>query len=336
MARALVLGATGHIGAHVVRALLKEGHSVRAGYRSDRYLSVLDGLPLERCRVDLDTGGGLADALRGCEWVFHAAGSYPALLSLSPAGQRRDAVVEQAVRTLNQTLEAIYASGPKRVVFTSSAAVIRHVSGRLAAEADVEPWPLPDTRPLYATAKIAMEHAAFAFARRTGLPLLAVNPSVCIGEYDAHAFSGRSVLVFAKRQAPFVFDHTFNAVYTGDVGIGHVRAAERGQVGERYLLAAEDVELPSFARLVAEEAGVPPPRLRLPLPVVQTAALACEAWAACSRTEPLFSRRSIHPRSPGAGLDNRKAREALGMSWVPVREAVRRALAWFRLVRMLG
>ena len=55
MARALVFGATGHIGSHIVRTLLNEGHAVRAAYRTARFLSLLDGLPIERVRVDLDT-----------------------------------------------------------------------------------------------------------------------------------------------------------------------------------------------------------------------------------------------------------------------------------------
>jgi nucleoside-diphosphate-sugar epimerase len=75
MARALVLGATGHIGAHVVRALLAGRHTVLAAYRSDRYLDVLDGLPIERVRLDLETPGALGRAASGCDWVFHAAGS---------------------------------------------------------------------------------------------------------------------------------------------------------------------------------------------------------------------------------------------------------------------
>ncbi len=78
MARALVLGATGHIGAHVVRRLLFEGHTVRAAYRSERFISVIDKLRVDRVYVDLDKGKGLKEALDGCDWVFHAAGHYPA------------------------------------------------------------------------------------------------------------------------------------------------------------------------------------------------------------------------------------------------------------------
>ena len=71
--KALVLGSTGHIGSHITRALVNEGHEVRAAYRNSEYLSVLDGLPVKKVRVDLDTLEGLREACKGCDWVFHAA-----------------------------------------------------------------------------------------------------------------------------------------------------------------------------------------------------------------------------------------------------------------------
>jgi len=101
MARALVLGATGHIGAHVVRALLAEGHEVRAAYRSERFLDVLEGLPLERVRVDLDTLDGLPQALEGCEWVFHAAGYYPSFR------ERRERAIARSLCNETRTFEMI-------------------------------------------------------------------------------------------------------------------------------------------------------------------------------------------------------------------------------------
>ena len=220
--KALVLGATGHIGAHVARALLAEGHQVRAAYRTERFLHVLDGLPVERVRVDLDTLDGLPDALDGCPWVFHAAGHYPRFR------ERREQAIERGIRSTRRLLEQLRRAGPARVVFTSSASTIRRVPGRPATEADAEPWPpaqwrpsfgrlrtaVPsgvEGRPLYATVKIAIEHEVLA-ACRDGLPAVVVNPSLCVGEYDARPFSGRAVLAFATPRLPVYVRHTFNAV----------------------------------------------------------------------------------------------------------------------------
>lgn len=321
--RALVLGATGHIGAHVVRALLADGHQVRAAYRRARFLSVLDGLPIERVALDLNDPVRLRAALNGCEWVFHAAGYYPSFTT------PRDQAVQRSIDSTRRMLEALVAASPSRVVFTSSAATIQRIAGRAATEADEEPWPLPDRRPLYATVKIAME-AEVRRACTAGLPAVIVNPSVCLGEYDAHPFSGRAILAFAKHRLPFYLGHEFNAVYTGDVGVGHVRAAERGRVGERYLLTGRNITVKAFAELVAAEARVPAPRWRLPYRVAWAAALATEAVGWLTRREPLLPRQVVHTARAGQRLDGTKAIRELSLPQTPIEEAIRRALAWFK------
>ena len=321
--RALVLGATGHIGAHIVRALLADGHRVRAAYRNDRFLSILDGLSIERVRVDLATLDGLHQELEGCEWVFHAAGYYPSFLA------HREEALAQGVESTRRILEAIRRAAPSRVVYTSSAATIQRVPGRCATEQDAEPWPLRGERPLYATVKIAMEHEALR-AHQQGLPVVIVNPSLCLGEYDARPFSGRAILAFAKHRMPMYLTHHFNAVYTGDVGIGHVRAAERGRLGERYLLACRNLSLKEFAALVAAASGVPPPRWRIPYSLALAAATTSEAIAWVTRREPLLPREVVRTTRMGQYLDGTKALRELGLPQTPIEDAIDRALAWFR------
>ena len=338
-----MLGATGHIGAHVVRTLLAQGYPVRAAYRNPRFLSVLDGLPLERVQVDLDQRDGLRRALEGCEWVFYASGYYPRIQA------RRVHAVAHGIESVGRVMRQLQETRPSRVVFTSSAATIRQVPGRLANETDAEPWPpanlpaalprqrgwfrlgrpLGQWRPLYATVKIAMEHEALRFVNE-GLPVVVVNPSLCIGEYDAHRFSGRAVLAFAKYRLPCYLDYPFNAIYTGDVGVGHVRAAQRGRVGERYLLTCQQMRVGEFARLVATIAGVTPPRWEIPQSVARVLAWGSELAAWMTRTEPLLPRQVVHLSRTGQQLDNTKAVRELGLPQTPIDEAIRRAIGWFR------
>ena len=326
--QALVLGATGHIGAHVVRALLADGHRVRAAYRNPRFLSLLEGLPVERVRVDLETLDGLREALHGCDWVFHAAGYYPGILE---GAMRREDAVQQGTISTRRVCERLAEAAPARVVFTSSAATIRRVPGRAATEADAmagRPAPPPELS-LYATVKLAMEQEALR-AHRGGLPVVLVNPSVCIGEYDAHKFSGRLVLVFAKHRLPVYVDHTLNAVYTGDVGAGHVLAAERGRCGERYLLANRDITVKEVADIVARAVGVAPPRWRLSPRLVRAAAGITEAWARVTRTEPLLPRAAVESLHSDQRLDAAKARRELGLPQTSIEEAIARAVEWFQ------
>ena len=321
--RALVLGATGHIGAHVVRALLAGGHEVRAAYRRDVHLNVLDGLPVERMRVDLETLQGLRGAVDGCAWVFHAAAYYPGFRD--PVEQ----AVARGVEALRCQLAVIAEARPARLIFTSSASTVQRVPGRLADERDAEPWPLADGRPAYATVKIALEHE-LRRACASGLPAVIVNPSLCVGEYDAHPFSGQALLLYAKWRMPLYLRHTFNAVYTGDVGVGQVRAAEVGRLGERYLLTGRNVTLYEFASLVARTAKVRPPWLRVPYRAALGAAVASEALARLTRTRPLLPREIVYTARRGQRLDGSKAAREFGLPQTPLEEAVARALRWFR------
>lgn len=319
MAKALVLGAAGHIGAHVVRALLARGHEVRAAYRSEKYLPVLDGLPVERVKVDLDRPEELRVALRGCSWVFHAAGYYPSNRPSREAGAGGSAATrlgaEEAIRTgiesARRDLEEIRRAGPERVVFTSSAATFIESSS------------------LYAAVKIAMEQEVLQ-AAADGLAVVIVNPSLCIGEYDAHAFSGRAVLAFAKYRLRWYTDTSFNVVYTGDVGVGHVCAAEAGRVGERYLLAGQNVSLKEFGTLACRELGLPPPRWKIPPAAAYLAACGVELFAAVTGREPLFTRQEALRIRGGYLLDGSKAVRELGMPQTPPAEAIRRAVQWFK------
>ncbi|MBI1952941.1 MAG: NAD-dependent epimerase/dehydratase family protein [Candidatus Omnitrophica bacterium] len=328
MTKALVLGATGHIGAHIARALLAEGHEVRAAYRDERYLHVLEGLPVERVRVDLDRPQELRRALEGREWVFHAAGYYP-----FPPKPRREAI-EQGVSSTRRILAEIGRARPVRIVYTSSAATIRSVPGKEADESDLESWPLTEWRSLYTTVKIAMEQEALR-AVQEGLPITITHPSICIGEYDAHLLSGRLLTAFAKHRLPWITRACFNVVYTGDVGVGHARAAERGRAGEHYILCGENISLKEFASCVALETGVPAPKWNLPYSLAYAAGLGAEAMAWLTRREPLFTRQEVRRVAGGYRLDGSKARRELGLTPTPIKEAIRKALVWFRAHGML-
>jgi dihydroflavonol-4-reductase len=237
--------------------------------------------------------------------------------------------VAQGIESTRRVLEVLRRAEPERLVFTSSASTIRPIAGRLATEEDAEPWPLTHWRPLYPTVKVAIEHEALA-AQRAGLPVVVVNPTVCLGEYDARPFSGLAILAFARYRVPVYLDQTFNAVYTGDVGVGHLRAAERGRAGQRYLLACRNLDVKTFAGIVAEAAHVPAPRWRLPyhLAVAAAAMTECAAWL--TRSEPWLPRQAVHPRYSGQQLDNSLAVRELGLPQTPVETAVRRAVDWFK------
>jgi len=323
MTRALVLGATGHIGAHVVRALCSAGISVRAFYRSPVARFVLDGLDVEMVQGALDDQSRLRQAMAGCDWLFHCAGAYPSLT------EDRHSAIARGLASARQVFELAKATRVQRIVFTSSASTVRRFPDRLSTEGDFD-WPVAKRRSLYAEVKALMEHEALRFAQE-GLPVVIVNPSLCIGEYDTKPLSGLLTILVAKRKLPAYIEYCLNAVYTGDVGTGHLRAAQQGRIGERYLLGHRNITFSALVQLIASQAGVRPPRLRVAYPVAFAVATISEFAARLVGKPPLIPRMAVAMvRERGQGLDCSKAIQELGMPQTPLEEAIRRSLAWFR------
>ena len=257
MTKALVLGATGHIGAHVTQQLVNAGVQVRTLCRVPQRLGVLEFLDVEIMLGAIEDRDILRRAMDGCQWLFDCAGYYPGF------SETKEQAVAQGIAHVTAVMDVARDARVERIVFTSSTSAIGRVHGRPATEDDYEPWPLKQPRPLYGTVKLAMEEEARRYAR-DGAPVVIVNPSFCVGEYDRKPFSGKLLLMYARRTLPLYMDHQFNVVYTGDVGRGHVLAAQHGRVGERYILGGHNTTLQVFAELVAREAGVPPPRIKIP------------------------------------------------------------------------
>lgn len=312
MAKAVVLGATGHIGAHVVRALLNEGHRVRATYRNEKFLFVLKDLPVERVRMDLNDIAQIRKAIEGCEWVFHCAGYYPLL-------RQRTGAIQKGVESVRSVFGEARRSKVARIVFTSS----------IATFSRREPGSTTGWKSLYASVKTAMEKEADE-AIRSGVPIVLVNPALCIGEFDTHSFSGQAVLAVAKYRLPWTIHYPMHVVYTGDVGVGHVRAAQQGQVGKRYPLTGQDLSLKEFSQIVARVAGFKPPRWCLQKSIVFAAAWGVESLAKLTGAEPLWTRAEIREACNGFPLTGREETAHWEIPQTPIEEAVRRAVGWFR------
>jgi nucleoside-diphosphate-sugar epimerase len=231
--------------------------------------------------------------------------------------------------------------GLKRVIYTSSATTIGRPSGsepgrptdRLAGERDRYDL-APDPSP-YFTCKRLMESAVVRAANE-GLPATILNPTLVVGAGDAHRTTGRLLLPYAKGEVPFYLPGRINAVPAADVGEGHVLAALHGRTGQRYILGGEEMRLGDFLRIVATEAGISAPRIRVPRWVAEPIALFTELVAAATGAPwarfPVHGLRMLR-HTPQ--LDASLAVRELGWIKTPVADAVREAIDWYRQEGML-
>lgn len=319
----LVTGGTGFVGAHVVRALLARGRAVRCLVRRESRRDNLEGLDVEIAVGDVRDRVSLARALGGVATLYHCAADYrlwvedPAeLSSVNVAGTQN-------------VLAAAAEAGVAKVVYTSSV-------GALGLNADGSP--ANETTPVarkevvgrYKKSKYDAERAAEAWAGR-GLPLVIVNPSTPVGELDLKPTpTGQMIVDFVNGRLPAYVDTGLNVVDVRDVAQGHLLAAERGKIGEKYILGNRNMTLKEILDTLSRLTGLPAPTVRLPHAVPLAVAAASTLLANLTGRPPRVSLESVRMSMHRMFFDAGKAVSQLGLPQSPVEEALLRSVNWFR------
>jgi dihydroflavonol-4-reductase len=319
----LVTGATGFVGSAVARALLAAGHEVRVLARPNGDRRNLDGLAVSVAEGSLEDPPALERAVAGCRYVFHVAADYR-LFVPDPAPMFR-----ANVGGTQALMEAALAAGVERIVYTSSVAVLGLAADGAADEAT--PSRLDDMIGPYKRSKYAAEEIVRALVAERGLPAVVVNPSTPLGPRDVKPTpTGRVILEAAKGRIPGFVDTGLNIVHVDDVAAGHLLAAERGLVGERYILGGENLPLSEILAAVAGLVGRSPPRFEVPYWAAYPAAVAAEAAARLTGRSPLLTRDSVRMSRKKMYFTSAKAERELGYRPRPARAAIADAVAWFK------
>jgi dihydroflavonol-4-reductase len=308
-------GATGFVGSHVLRELRTAGYRVRALIRDS-------GQRPEGCETvvgDLERAGDLTDALRGCRYLVHCA----ALYSFSPA--KRGAVTRVNVEGTESLFAAARIAGIERAVLTSSSAAVGPaVGGEPATESDYA----PESGSGYHASKLAQERVAVS----SRVPTVVVLPTAPVGPNDHKPTpTGAMILNFARgRMFAKPPDGGLNLVPVEDVARAHVSALQAGRPGERYILGGENLMLDEVWEMLSEITGRPVPRMRIPMPVLYTIAYVDEMRCVIRDTEPLIPLEGVRMAEERMFVDSSKAMRELGYRPGPVRDALVRAVAWYR------
>lgn len=327
--KCFVTGASGFIGANLVQELNARGHQVRALLRPTADTRALAGLNFERVTGDVTQPETYAEALRGCEWCFHVAASYHLWL---PDYREMYATNVEGTR---RVLEAAWAAGCRRIVYTSTVGCIGlpHPAARPPVPTD-ESTPVAEaqmTNP-YKRSKWQAEQVARELAGR-GAPIVIVNPSAPIGPRDAKPTpTGKIIVDFLRRQLPAYLDTGLNWVHVRDVAVGHVLAAEMGRPGERYILghAEGNWTMRQTLETLSEITGLPAPRWPIPYPVALLAAHVDEALARLTGRPPRAPLAGVRMARYKMWFNPAKAIRELGLPQTPPRQAFAEAIEWFK------
>ncbi|MEI6395026.1 MAG: hopanoid-associated sugar epimerase [Verrucomicrobiota bacterium] len=327
--RCFVTGASGFIGANLAHELIANGHSVRALLRPGSDLRGLQWAEFERVEGDVSDRARLKQAMDGCEWCFHVAASYH--LWLRDYGPMYAANVEGT----RNVIEAAADAGCARIVYTSTVGciglpVLRE--GRITPSDEATPVSGAQMSNHYKRSKWQAEQVATELARR-GLPVIIVNPSTPIGPRDVKPTpTGKIIVDFLNRQMPAYLDTGLNWVHVRDVAIGHILAARKGRIGERYILGnAEGNWTMEHAFSVLEKvSGVAAPRLRIPYLVALGAAHADEILSRFTHRPPKAPLAGVRMAKHKMYFNPAKAIRELGLPQTPPQQALADAVEWFR------
>ena len=319
MSLALVTGASGFLGWHVARALTERGYSVRALCRPS---SQIRELAVERVTGDLRDPDSLVRAVDGCELVFHVAADYR-LWSRNPEDLYRSNV--DGTRNL---LDAAARAGVRRIVYTSTVGCIGMPENELGDEST--PVSLDDMAGHYKRSKWLAEQVALEKAR-SGLPVVIVNPTAPIGDHDWKPTpTGKIVVDFLRNKLPAFVDTGLNIVDARDIAAGHVLAAERGRIGERYILGCENLTLEQILHRLANLAGKPAPKTKIPYALAYATGVITTAFANLSGREPLAPLEGVKMARKKMFVTHAKAANELGFAPGPAESALEKAVKWFR------
>lgn len=321
--KVFVTGATGFIGASLVRELLKEGCRVRVLARPGSDRRNLRGLDVELCEGDLCRPESLASGIKGCEVVYHAAADYR-LWTRTPA-----TMYAANVEGTRAILEAALRHGVSRVVYTSSVGTLGNPGdGTPGTESTTVAF--GDMVGHYKKSKFLAEREAEKFLAR-GLPLVIVNPSTPVGPLDVKPTpTGKIIVDFLNRKMPAYLDTGLNIIDVEDCARGHILAARHGQVGEKYVLGHENLTLRQIFAMLGKITGLPAPKVRLPYTPILMAAYVNEALSRVTGREPLIPLAGVQMAKKFMYFDSSKAVKELGLNQRPAAEALRRAVEWFR------
>ncbi len=321
--RAVVTGATGHLGNVLVRELLEVGAQVKVLVLEGEDLRPLDGLPVEIAKGDVSDPASLERAFAGSEVVFHMAG----IVAIAPG--RQDLLQRINVEGTRNVVAASLRTGVRRLVYTSSVQALTEPErgGVLDESAGFD---MARSYGDYGKSKAAGSLAVLE-GKRSGLEAVLVCPVGVIGPYDfKRSEMGSMFISYSRGELPAIINGSYDFVDVRDVARGHILAAERGRSGEAYIISGGRVKMPELMEMLGDITGRNEKIPMVPLPLARMAAVVSPLYARFMGTKALLTETSIHTLTTPFSISDDKARRELGYVSLTIHDSISDALDWYR------
>src|SRR6201993_2284603 len=263
-AKILVTGAAGFLGSHLTRQLAARGADVRVLLRPSSNNRAIADLPLEYITGDLRDAASLDRALAGVQRVFHVAADYRLW------SKRSQDIYDSNVGGTKNLLEAAKRVGVEQFIYTSTVATIAVDRAELPNESTEAG--LEEMIGHYKRSKWLAEREVLN-AAKAGFPAIVAMPTTPVGPWDWKPTpTGKIILDFLNGKMPGYVDTGLNFVGVEECAAGHLLAAERGRVGQRYILGGRNLTLKEILDMLAAISGLRAPRWKFPHALAYAAA----------------------------------------------------------------
>jgi dihydroflavonol-4-reductase len=318
----LVTGAAGFLGSHVARQLVARGENVRVLMRPSSNNRAISDLSLEYVTGDLRDPASLERAMNGAKRVFHVAADYR-LWAKNPQD-----IYDSNVGGTKNLLAAAKKAGVEQLIYTSTVATIAVDRPELPNEsADSK---LEEMVGHYKRSKWLAEQEALRAARE-GMPVIVAMPTTPVGPWDWKPTpTGKIILDFLNGKMPGYVETGLNFVGVEECAAGHLLVSDRGKIGERYLLGAENLTLKGLLDLLARITGLRAPGMKIPHGVALGVAYVESAFSRLIGKEPQIPVEGVKIAQHKMFVDCSRAQRELGFQPGPVAAALGRAVRWYQ------
>jgi dihydroflavonol-4-reductase len=317
----LVTGAAGFLGSHVTRQLVARGDEVRVLLRASSTNRAIADLSLEYVTGDLRDPASLDRAMKGIKRVFHVAADYRLW------AKRKQDIYDSNVGGTKNLLAAAKRAGVEQLVYTSTVATI-------AVDRPQHPNEFTDAKleemvGHYKRSKWMAEREVLD-AAKGGLPVIVAMPTTPVGPWDWKPTpTGKIILDFLNGKMPGYVVTGLNFVGVEECAAGHLLIAEKGKVGERYLLGGENLTLKGMLDLLARITGLRAPMLKIPHGLALGVAYANTMFSRLIGREPGIPIEGVKIARHMMFVDSSRAQRELGFKAGPVSAALERAVRWY-------
>jgi dihydroflavonol-4-reductase len=319
-----VTGASGHLGANLVRGLLARGDDVRAATIESPSDCVpgLQGLEVERVHADVRDAESVRRAVAGADLVFHLAAK------VSIARWEAPEVWATNARGTRNVVDACLDAGVGRLVHMSSISALDPRPGRLAVLED-RGYSIDHRLSAYDRSKAAGEQAVADGVRR-GLDAVVLNPTGMLGPWDtAPSLIGAVLLGLWNGRYSSMVQGGMNWVDVRDVANAALAASQCGRTGERYLVGGSWVRVNELMSIAARTGGVEPPSFTAPMWLARLGAPFASTWYRVTRRSPRFTREALQMLERYRLVLDARAYDELDHRPRPIERTLEDTYAWF-------